>query len=58
MKTIISLTLIVTSALSISCSYTPERKVATPQGSESSLIPWNTPGADEGQGALGGSLSR
>jgi len=58
MKYIAKTLFILSSFLVISCGVTPERKPATPKGSEIGTMPWNTPGANEGQGALGGNLSR
>ncbi len=43
-----------------SCSLpeTAERKPVLPKGSEESDMPWNTPQAGEGGGALGGMLNQ
>ena len=58
MKTLILFSMPLFALFVSSCGYTAERKVATPKGSVVGDMPWNTPGSGEGQGALGGSLSR
>jgi len=57
MKTIYLLLVSVVSLFAFSCA-TQERQVLKPQGSDASTIPWNIPGANEGQGGFGGGLSR
>ena len=54
----ICLVIISSLGLLCSCSLEQERKPVGPQGSVEGDMPWNTPQAGEGQGAMGGMFNQ